>query len=805
MDLIFSDIRMAARRLIRQPTFAITAILTLAVGIGANSAVFTLVNGVLLQPLPYRDAGELVYPHAVLRGSPVMVSSSPVFLALREQAEAFTDVAIFSTGSATLAGADEPEQVSGGFISSNYFDVLGVPPLLGRAFRPEENEPGNEMVVLLSEGVWRERFGADASIIGRIVEISGDGREVVGVMPARASFPTEWRFWVPQTYSPGFRDPTNVLALGYNLVARLKPGVTVEQASADVARVVELAKIAGELDNPRYTGAVIPLQEYYVGEARRPLLILLGAVVLVLLVVCANLANLLLAQAASRSSDFAVRASLGASSGRLLQQLLTESVVLGLVGGAAGLLLGMWAAEAMVVMLPPGMPRMPGIALDYTVVGFTLGISLLAAFIFGLVPAVHARRTALASRLREGGRGFVGRFGGRTRSGLVLAETALGFALVIGAGLLIRSLGELSRVNPGFNPENTLAFEISLPPVRYDDDEKLAEFWERLMTRIEAVPGVRRAGAIQHLPLGGSGMRITFEVEGREPFLPGEEVPLDVRLVTPGFFEAMSIGVVRGRTFTGADRAGSVPVALLSESAVAQHFPNEDPIGRRIIMGWTRDDAPVEGEVVGVVGDVRHHELRRAAVPEIYFPVAQVTAASMAVTVRTATAPTALMQSLTHAVHQLDPGLAVANMRPLTAVVATSVATERFITRLLTAFSAIALLLAAIGIFGVISYSVTQRRREIGLRMAVGASGRDILVLVVRGSLRLAAAGIVIGVVGALALGRLMSTLLFGVQPFDAVTFLAGGAILMAVAFTASVLPALSAARTAPATVLNTD
>lgn len=799
------QLRIAARRLLREPIFALTAIITLAIGIGANSAVFTLVNGVLLRPLPYRDADALVMPHAVMRGEAIPIFSAPVFLALQEQARVFEDVALYSGGTVTLAGDGEPQEVSGAFISANYFDVVGVAPLLGRSFRAGENEPGSNQVLLLSEQLWRERYGASPAVIGSSIEVSGRTHEVVGVMPAQASFPPEWRFWVPQAYTEGFRDPTHVLSLSYNLVARLKPGVTAEQASADVARVVELAKEAGEFEHPHYTGAVMPLQEYYVGDARTPLLVLLGAVGLVLLIVCANLANLLLAQAASRTTDFAVRLSLGASSGQLVRQLMVESLVLGVVGGLAGLLLGVWAADAMIAMLPPGLPRMPDMGLDLTVVGFTMTVALLASFTFGLAPALQARHSSFATALREGGRGLAGRAGGRTRASLVLAETALAFALVIGAGLLIRSLGELRAVDPGFQPERTLTFGLSLPSVRYDSDERTSAYIERTVERLGAVPGVTSAGAIQHLPLGGSAMRIAFEVEGREPPAPGEEQVLDVRVATPGYFEAMGVPLRRGRLFGGADRAGAPVVALLSESAVARHFPGEDPIGRRIVLGWTFNGARVTGEVVGVVGDVRHGQLRAAADPEIYFPHAQVPLRSMAVTLRTAGEPLSLARTVSDAVHEIDPGIAVAQLRSMSDVVDASVATDRFMTRLLTAFSGIALLLAAIGIFGVISYGVAQRRREIGVRMAVGASQRQVLHLIVSGALRLAGGGILIGIAAAVLLARLMRSLLFGVQPFDLATFFSGGLVLLAVATAASVLPALTAARTPPAAVLNRE
>lgn len=804
---IMTEFRIAVRRLIREPLFTIVAVTTLAVGIGANSAIFTLVNGIMLRPLSYAEPDALVHVHATVRGERIDVFSIPVFLGLREHGRAFADVALINATSATLATGDgEPEQITGAVVSANYFDVVGVPPLRGRTFREGENSPGNEHVVVLSEGLWRERFGGTESMIGSTIDLNGRSSEVIGVMPAHASVPPDQRFWIPVAVTESMMDPRNVLALSWTLVGRLAPGTSLEQASADVARVVELAKEAAQLEHPYYSGAVRPLHDHFVGEAGIRLLVLMGAVGLVLLIVCANIANLMLAQATSRWTDFAVRRSLGATTGQLVRQLLTESLVLGLVGASAGLVLGMWATDALVALVPAEMPRASSVRLDGTVVLFTFAISIIAALLFGLAPALQVRRDSLSAALREGGRGLAGRSGGRTRAGLVLAETALAFALLIGAGLLIRSLGELQHVNPGFSADRTLSFQVSLPNARYDAEARMAAAWEQLMDRVAAVPGVQSAGAIQHMPLGGGSTTITFTVEGRPEPPPGEETVMDVRIVTPAWFETMGVPLLSGRVFTDADRADGIPVAVLSEAAAARHFPGEDPIGRRILMGWSRFGRQVTGEVIGVVGSVRNRELRSAPEPEIYFPAAQQASRTMAVAVRAAAGdPMALAGAVKAAVHEVDPGLAVAQLRPLSSVVAESVAADRFMARLLTAFSAVALLLAAVGIFGVISYSVAQRRREIGVRMAVGASRGDVVRLIVTGAIRLAGAGVLLGVIGALAASRLLQSLLFGVRPSDPVTFVASGVVLLGVALVASVLPAWTAARTPPASVLNTE
>jgi putative ABC transport system permease protein len=805
MDTIWTDVRVAVRRLFREPLFLATALITLAIGIGANSAIFTIINGVLLRPLPYSEPARLVMPSAVLRGQAYPVFSGPVFFALQEQAETLSDVAISVNALATLAdGGAEPERVAGVHISANYFAVVGLAPLLGRTFHAEENEPA-AAVVLLSESLWRERFNAAESVIGRSIELNGRQHEIIGVMPAAASVSPDWRYWMPIAYEPYMREPSNVLALGYQLVARLAPGVSLEQASSEVAGVVERAKEAGGMDNPSYSGTVQPLRNVYIGDARTPLLVLLGAVGFVLLIVCANLANLLLAQAAARSTDFAVRRALGASPWQLVRQLLTESMVLGLAGGVLGLLVGAWGAEALLRIMPPELPRMPGMTVDGSVLAFTFGVSLLAALLFGLAPAVQAWREAVAPTLREDGRGVAGRGGGGTRAGLVLAETALAFALVIGAGLLIRSFAELRNVDTGFRADRALTYSVSLPVVRYDDDESITLFWDQLLERTRALPGVLHAGAVQHLPLGGRSMSISFDVEGQPPAAAGEDEILEVRVATPGYFEAMGIPLRAGRLFEASDRAGSLPVALLSEAAVARHFPGEDPIGKRIILGWSRTDEPVEGVVVGVVGSVRHNELRTVSEAELYLPLAQVPRNTMVLVLRTAGDPLTLAAPARAAVRELDAGLAVGELRPMTQVVAESAATDRFMAALLTVFSGMALLLAAVGIFGVISYGVVQRRREIGVRLAVGASRSDVIRLIVSGAMRLASAGLLIGMVAALGLTRLIRSLLYGVAPTDPVTFLAAAAVLLVVALLASMLPAWRAARTPPAMVLNSE
>jgi len=807
MDIL-TDLRISARRLVRNPLFTIIAVLTLGIGIGANSAIFTLVNGVLLRPLPFRAPQELVHIDITIDGEPTSVNSPGGFRAMRDHATSFESVAMAASTTATLTGHGDPVMLDGQAVSANYFDVLGVAPLRGRTFRIEENDPARQFVVMLGENLWRERFGGDESIIGRTIPLNDRSREVIGIVPAAATLPADREFWIPQPYTATFNDPDRMYGIYMQVFARLRPGVTVEQAAPDVRSAMEKGKALATIQLPNWSGSVRPLHEHFMGDARLPLLLLLGAVGFVLLIACANLANLLLAQATARATDFAVRRALGAGAGQLVRQLLVESVVLGFTGGVVGLLLGAWGAEALLRMMPPELPRLPGLGVDARVIAFTFTVSLLSALLFGLAPALQVRSSALAPGLRQGGRGLVGRSGARTRAALVLAETALAFALVIGAGLLIRTIGQLRSVDAGFDPADRVTFSLLLPPTRYETHEQRALFWTQAVERVRSIPGVAQAGAINHLPLSGNGMNLTFEVDGRPESLPGEERAMNLRIATASFFDAMGIDLVRGRLFDEHDTRAVTTVALLSEEAVQRHFPNEDPIGKRITMSLSIDTSgvPVAGTVVGIVGNVRHSRLRDSADPEIYFAAAQVPPSTMDFAAHTAgTEPLALQQAIADAVHQLDANLAVAGFRSMEDVVDASLATDRFMTTLLTAFSGVAMLLAAIGIFGVISYSVAQRRREIGVRMAVGASRRDVIGLVVTGALRLAGGGVVIGFIAALLLTRVLESLLYEVQPTDPVTFLVGGALLLAVAFVASMLPALSASRTPPAMVLNTE
>ncbi len=802
MDTFLNDLRYALRKLLRTPGFTIVAVLTLGLGIGANSAIFSLVDAVLLRPLPYPAPERLMRLDALVHGHPAPFSG-PNFLDFRAQNRVFTDMAAWDPETTTLTGAGEPERLQATDVSAGFFGILGVQPALGRTFRPGDNEPGHTAVVVLSDGLWRQRFGADPGILGRAISLDGAPAQVVGVMPAGFAFPREAVLWRPLEYNAMFRDPGNRRALWLRVIARLRPGVTPARAQSDVAA------IAGRLqkDYPDLAGNIgasaTPLAESMVGDLRTPLLLLLGAVGLVLLIACANVASLLLARASARATELAVRSALGAGRRRLVRQLLTESAVLALLGGGFGLLLGAWGAALLVRLGPGGIPRLEGVGVNGGVILFTAVVALVTALVFGAVPAWQATRVELTESLKEGARGGGARRStGRLRAGLVVAELALAVMLLSGAGLLLRSFARLQAVDPGFRADHTVAFDLGLPDTRYGEPERVAEFYRTLLERLSALPGVQETGAVSALPLTGFRMRLSFDVKGRAPAPASEKPALDVIAATPGYLRALRIPVLRGRSFTSEDRAGARPVVLLNEEAVRRYFPGEDPIGQVVQLGWPRSPA---GEVVGIVRDVREEGLTAAAEPQIYLPQAQVPFASMSVVVRTTGDPARVASLVRREVHALDPDLAVDHLRTVREVVDRSIAEPRLYATLLALFAAVALTLAAVGIFGVMAYTVAQRRRELGIRLALGARPGGVLRLVVGQAAVLVAVGIALGLLGTLALSRVLAGLLFGVSATDPATLAAVAVGLGAVALLASWLPARAATRIAPSEALRLE
>ncbi|CAN5880254.1 ABC transporter permease [soil metagenome] len=811
MDTLLQDIRYAARRLLKSPGFTLVAVLTLALGIGANSAIFSVVNAVLLRSLPFAEPEQLVVFGTTKRGEEPRAGSMspPDYMSLREHNRSFSDVSAFSYGGATLTGMDEPERIEAAWVSAGFFELFGAAPVLGRTIAPEEVQPGNTTVAVLSYAMWQQPFGGDPDVIGRTITLNGVTRTIIGVAPRGFDFPQKRALWVPLTHNEFFSSETavNRRAQYLNVAGRLRPGVSVEQAAAEVRSLAAQLEQQFPETNTNVTLATLPLHEVMVGEVRTPLLVLLGAVGLVLLIACANVANLLLARAAAREGEIAVRAALGAGRGRLVRQLLTESVLLGLIGGALGLLLAYWGTTLLSALRLEGIPRLDEIGLDGAVVGFTLVVALLTGAIFGLIPALQATRTDLTSTLREGGRGALGGVrGSHARSMLVVSEMALAVMLLIGAGLLIRSFLQLQQVDPGFRTEQALAFDLELPSQSYSEGPQQAEFFRALIERLQPLPGVQAVSAVNILPMANDRFIINFDVEGRDEAPPGERPVLEVRVATPDYFRTMGIPLRRGRAFGDADRADAPPVVVINEMAARRYFPDEDAIGQRIRLGWgPGDDRFAGGEVVGVVADVRQVGPSEDYVPEIYLPYTQVPVSDMSVIVRTAGDPLALAGVLRSQVRELDPNLPLSNLRTLDQLVAQSVAQPRFYMLLLTVFAAVALALAAIGIFGVMSYSVAQRTREIGIRVALGAEPQRVLQLVVGRALRLALLGVAVGLLGALALTRLLESLLFGVSTTDPLTFVAVAVLLAAVALLASYLPARRASGVDPIVALRAE
>ena len=806
MDHLRQDLLYALRRLVKAPAFTVVAVVTLALGIGANTAIFSVVNGVLLKPLPYPESERLVGVYHTANGRRA-VMSGPNFTDVARTATSFENAAAISTGRMILTGQGEPIRIPVANVSASLFNVLRVRPILGRTFNADENTPGRTSIVVLSYGLWQQRFGGDPDVVGRRIQLDGVSREVVGVMPQGFSYPADRQAWLPVEYDQNF--VTRQRGAWYlDVVARLKPGVTTEQSATEVETIGRnLAREYPDAD-AEIGMTTYPLREAMVGDIRRAVFVLLGAVGFVLLIACAIVANLLLARAAAREPEMAVRTALGAGRGRLVRQLLTESIILALVGAAFGLLLAVWGVEFLTSLKPQGIPRLDNIRIDGAVVLFTMAIAVVTGVLFGVAPAFTATRGLTAS-LKEGGRGAVtARGGARLRGALVVAELALAVMLLAGAGLLMRSFIKLQAVDPGFRPEQALTFELTLPEARYKEDPQIISFFDRLLPRLRALPGVRAAAAVMGLPLSGMDFVISFEVEGRPPVPPSQRPAMQVRVATPDYFSTIGIPLKRGRGFSDDDRQGTTPVVLITETAARMFFPNEDPIGKTIKLGWGRGGGArrrAGGEVVGIVGDVKEAGLDEPNPPHIYMPLRQWPVGFMSIVVKTATPPPTLADAARTEVYAVDPNLPVSNVRTLDEIVARSISQPRFYMLLLAIFAGVALALAAIGIFGVLSYAVAQRTREIGIRMALGAQQHTVIGLVVREAMLLVAFGVASGTIAALVLSRTMTKMLFSVAPTDPATFAIVAAGLLAVALLASYLPARRATRVDPVVALRTE
>jgi putative ABC transport system permease protein len=808
MDAFRQDLRHALRRLAHSPGFTVVALLTLALGIGANTAIFTVVNAVLLRPLPFDHPEQLVGLFHRMKGDTELSTMSPPnFLDVRAANHTMVDVAALNTRPYTLTGSGAPVRIAGAEVSASFFNVLRVPPILGRTFRSEENEPGRNQVVVLAHRLWVQRFGGDSGVVGRTITIDAKPHTVIGVMPAGFSYPDDRALWVPFEYDNNFRAD-NRGAWYIEVFGRVKNDATASQAAADVEAIARRLERQYPKSNTDLQFTAAPLHGWIVDRSRTALLLLLGAVGFVLLIACVNVANLTLARSAAREGELAVRSALGAGRLRLVRQLLTESVVLSIAGGVAGLLIAIWGSDALVTLQPAGIPRIGEVRVDGSVVAFTAIVAVVTGLLFGSIPAFQVTRVALVGALKEGGRNaLTGRRGHRVRSTLVVAELALAVGLLAGAGLLINSFVRIRNVDPGFQTGEALTFGISLPESTYKERAQRVAFYDRLHERINALPGVQSTGAVMGVPLSDLNFNISFAVEGRPAAPVGHEPTMEVRVASAGYFGAIGIPLKRGRLFTPSDVMNAPQVVLLSESAVRKYFPTEDPLGRNIKIGWTFDEGRrrAGGTVVGVVGDVKDAGLDAAARPEIYLPYAQMGLEDMTVVVRGDLPASSLSRSVEDAVRDLDANLPVANMKTLDQIVSASVADRRFYMLLIGLFAAVALVLAAVGIFGVMSYAVTQQTREIGIRMALGADRRDVVRMVLRHAGLLILSGLVVGVGLALAAGRALSSMLFDLSPGDPATLAAVAALLATIALVASYLPARRATRIDPVIALRAE
>ncbi len=804
------DLRFALRMMLKSPGFTAVAVLALALGIGANSAIFTLVNSVLLRPLPYPESERLFLVVRQYRASRTETVSLPKIDYWRTHNRVFDRLTAFDVIGAgyNLSGAEgEPERVRGVRVSAEFFRVVGVSPVLGRGFLPEEDLPGGRRVVVLSQGLWRRRFGADPGLLGKPVILAGEPYTVVGVMPRGFEFVPEADLWTPLQPVIRSNDQANYLAC----LGRLKPGVTAEQARAEMERLArQFRPQYPDLMGRNESFGVFSLHEWVVGNIRPALLVLLGAVGCVLLIACANVANLLLARAAARAKEVAIRTALGASRLRLLRQLLTESVVLALAGGALGSLLGFWGLKALLVASPAGIPLVR-IAMDARVLGFTLAVSLATGVLFGLAPALRASRPDLNETLKEGsGRATAGSPRSTLRGLLVAGEMALALVLLIGAALLIETYLSLRNVPPGFDPRHVLTMQMSLTGPRYAHTAQVDSFFRQVLQRLETLPGVEAASSVTSLPLE-LGPDLPFNIEGRTDTdnNPGAQW----RAITPSYFRAMRIPLRRGRYFTDAETGQSPAVVIINEALVRRFWPRypagEDPIGQRITIGRIMGKEFVERtrEVVGVVADIKEVGLDRAAPLTLFVPCSQVPPAFTALlnrllpvawVVRTAGEPLGMTASIQREIRAVDRQQPISNVRTMEQVLNGSIARQNFNMRLLGVFAALALVLAAVGIYGVMSYSVGQRMHEIGIRMALGAGRGAVARLIVGQGMLLALAGVLAGLGGAFGLTRLLAGLLFGVRPTNAGTFAGVSLLLLLVALAATYLPARRAMRVEP-------
>ncbi len=803
METLWQDLRQGARSLLKQPAFTFIAVIALALGIGANTAIFSVVNAVLLQSLPYRDADKLVtvWEHNRRRGNDQNVINLGNYFDWKEQNRVFEDMATFFDTNANLTSGGDPEEIPAQVASYNLFSVLGVNPILGRGFTTDDGKEGAPRVVALGYGLWQRRFGGDTSVIGRKIIVNNRETTVVAVLPPDFNWHVRKgsmtrkvaEMWSPWQLTESNRQRRGRFAMA---VARLKPGVTPAQAQA------EMNVIGSQLEqqhdfNKNWGVNVVPLRTQFTGDIRLALIVLLCAVGLVLLIACANVANLLLVRAAARQKEVAVRAALGASRGRIIRQLLTESAVLAILGGVAGLALAWWGTDLLVSLSPPEILNLPHVEINATVLGFTLMISLLTGIVFGLAPALETTRLNLTESLKEGGKNIGGAIRSyRLRNTLVVVEVALALMLLIGAGLFIRSFARLQAVDPGFNAENVLTMKVGLPGRKYDTERKRIDFFREAIARMQALPGVESAGATSFLPFVVPHAGTTVEIDGRPKLPPGQGLSTGVIVTDANFFRTMQIPLKRGRLFSGQEATDMRHVVVINEAFARKHFPGEDPLGKRLVIYMKDDNQPCE--IIGIVGDSKHLNLDAEIEPVSYWPHPELTYNTMTFVIRTKTDTASVVAAARNVVRTLDPEQPVADVFTMDSLIGKSVGRSRYITLLLTIFSVVALILAGVGIYGVMAYSVAQRTHEIGVRVALGAQARDILRLVVKRGMTLALLGAAIGIVASLVLTRFMKNLLYDISATDPLIFAGVPVLLVLIALLACYLPARRATKVDP-------
>jgi putative ABC transport system permease protein len=811
MENLIQDVRFALRLLLKAPGFAVVVVLVLGLGIGANSAIFSVIDSVLLRPLPYEEPDRLVklWMHFSGIGVPKDQNwvSAPEFADLRDLNHSFSQIAAVSEGGGNATIGTTPEVVPGASVSAGFFPMLGVQAEIGRTFFPDEDRPGKDRVVVLSRGLWERRYGTDRGVLGKSLVLNDISYTIIGVAPVGFQFPAEAEVWTPLSFSADDLSPRNRGNHGLEVLARIKPGISLEQARADMQAVSQRI-IERNPDYPyrnfQFRVVMNTLLDEVVGDLRTGLWILMGAVGFVLLIACANVANLLLARATAREREIAVRTAIGAGRFRLVRQLLTESMILALVGSIAGILMAQWGLGVLIRLGSVNFPRIAGAHVDGRVLGFTALLALGTALVFGIVPALLASRLR-ADALKEGGRGTTAGSGPRRlRSSLVVAEIALSLILLVGAGLLIKSFFRLQEVDAGFRPDGVLTVRISLPENRYSRPEQIRVFIRDLMARTQKLPGVEAAGGASSLPLSGSGSSGTTTVDSKAVSPENSTPEADWRVVTPGYFSAMGIRLIRGRLFDDRDTETSAPVAIIDETLARMYWPGEDPIGKRLHRGGLRSTRPWS-TIVGVVGHVRYRTLEAQSRVQLYWPYSQDPWPFVSLAVRTSMEPQSLANAVQREVLEIDPALPIHGIRTMSQLLAGSIARRKFSMLLLAIFAGVALTLAAVGIYGVISYMVTQRMHEIGIRLALGASHSSVLSLVMGQSFSLVLSGIVLGLGGSLLLTGLASSLLFNVRATDPATFVLVTGFLALVAVLASLLPAARATRVDPMIVLRCE